>query len=50
VGHRSRRWEPEPLRYAGVRGITTLMGRMDRREDRTGRPAKLAGLLDRFLP
>ena len=50
VGHRSRRWEPEPLRYLGVRGITTLMDRMDRREDRTGRPARLARLLDWFLP
>jgi len=49
VGHRSRRWEPEPLRYLAVRGITVLLGGMDRREDRTGRPARMAGLLDRFL-
>ena len=49
VGHHSRRWEPEPLRYLGVRGVTGLLDLMDRREDRTGRPARMAGLLDWFV-
>jgi glycine/D-amino acid oxidase-like deaminating enzyme len=50
VQHRSPRWEPEPLRWAGVGGMIGLLARADRSEDRTGRPAKLAGLLHRFLP
>jgi glycine/D-amino acid oxidase-like deaminating enzyme len=48
VGHRWRRWEPEPLRWLGVRGMTALMASADRVEHRTGRPARRAGLLDRL--
>lgn len=36
-----RSWEPEPLRFAGVRGVHALMGAADRREARTGRPSAL---------
>ena len=36
---RSRPWEPEPLRFAGVRAVNALMVAADRREARTGRPA-----------
>jgi glycine/D-amino acid oxidase-like deaminating enzyme len=32
VGHESRRWEPEPLRWAGVRGIYHLYRAADRAE------------------
>jgi glycine/D-amino acid oxidase-like deaminating enzyme len=42
VGPEARRWEPEPLRFAAVRGINALYAAADRRERRTGRPA-LAG-------
>jgi glycine/D-amino acid oxidase-like deaminating enzyme len=49
VGHRSPDWEPEPLRWAGIRGMTAVMGLADRRETRTGRPSRLAGLLDRLV-
>jgi glycine/D-amino acid oxidase-like deaminating enzyme len=49
VGHRSPQWEPEPLRWAGIRGMTAVMGIADRREVRTGRPSRLAGLLDRLV-
>jgi glycine/D-amino acid oxidase-like deaminating enzyme len=42
VGPLGRGWEPEPLRYAAVRGVYALYGAADRREVRTGRPA-LAG-------
>jgi hypothetical protein len=48
VNHRSRRWEPEPLRWLGIRGMTTLMGVADRVETRTGRPTRVAALLDRL--
>jgi hypothetical protein len=50
VQHRSPRWEPEPLRWLGVRGMIGLLELADRSEDRSGRPARLAGLLHRFLP
>jgi glycine/D-amino acid oxidase-like deaminating enzyme len=48
VGHRWRRWEPEPLRWLGVRGMTALMASADRAEARTGKPARRAALLDRL--
>jgi glycine/D-amino acid oxidase-like deaminating enzyme len=40
VGHRSRRWEPEPLRWLGIRGGLRLPAGADRAEARTGRPAR----------
>ncbi len=42
VGVTSRRWEPEPLRWLGVRASRALMGVADHREMRTGRPERLA--------
>ncbi len=46
VGPLGRRWEPEPLRYAAVRGVYALYGAADRREVRTGRPAVAGRLAD----
>jgi glycine/D-amino acid oxidase-like deaminating enzyme len=37
VGHRSRRWEPEPFRYLGINAGLRLAGTADRAEDRVGR-------------
>ena len=34
-----RAWEPEPLRWAGVRGVYALYRQADRNERRSGRPA-----------
>jgi hypothetical protein len=34
VGHRSRRWEPEPLRWLGVHGIYAAYRFADRHERR----------------
>jgi glycine/D-amino acid oxidase-like deaminating enzyme len=48
VGHRWRNWEPEPLRWLGVRGMTALMGSADRAEARTGKPARRAVLLEKL--
>lgn len=45
VGHRSRRWEPEPLRWLGINGGLRLGLSADREEERTGRPARRARLL-----
>ena len=38
VGHRSRDWEPEPLRWLGVRFAAAALARVDRRAERSGRP------------
>jgi glycine/D-amino acid oxidase-like deaminating enzyme len=40
VGHRSRRWEPEPLRWAGVNAGLRLAAATDLIAARTGRPAR----------
>ena len=50
AGHRSRRWEPEPLRWIGVRGSLAVFASADRRERRTGKPARRAELMRRVLP
>ena len=44
VGHRSRDWEPEPLRWLAVNGILRLGDAADRGE-RRGRPARLRAAL-----
>ena len=36
VGHRSRRWEPEPLRWLGVNLVRSAAGAADRAENGTG--------------
>ncbi|WP_308250493.1 NAD(P)/FAD-dependent oxidoreductase [Nonomuraea rhizosphaerae] len=49
VGRQVRQWEPEPLRWAGVRLIYTLFRAADRRENDRGTTtsayARLAGLI-----
>ncbi len=49
VGHRSRRWESEPLRYLGVNAGRKVMDSADRREARTGRQSSMAKAFGRFL-
>jgi glycine/D-amino acid oxidase-like deaminating enzyme len=50
VQHRSRPWEPEPLRWLGINTGLRLAGSIDASEQRSGRPAPLRGrLLDLFL-
>jgi hypothetical protein len=48
VGHPARRWEPEPLRLIGARGIYSLYRIADERERRSGRASPIAKLADRF--
>ncbi|HET6968241.1 MAG TPA: FAD-dependent oxidoreductase [Ornithinibacter sp.] len=48
VGHRSPRWEPEPLRWLGVNAGLRVASLADREEARTGRPARLGALLSRL--
>ena len=51
VGIKSRSWEPEPLRWLGVRGTRAVMAWADRAEFRSGRSSRLGrvayGLLRR---
>jgi glycine/D-amino acid oxidase-like deaminating enzyme len=49
VRRRTRRWEPEPLRWAGVNAVTRLMAHADRTEARTGRPSAAAAAFWRVL-
>lgn len=49
VGHRSRRWEPEPLRWLGVTAALRAMTSADAVEARTGRPARRAAMVNRLL-
>jgi hypothetical protein len=48
VGRAPRRWEPEPLRWAGIHSVYWLYRHADRAERRTGRPARLGALVDRL--
>ncbi len=49
VGHRSKRWEPEPLRFLGINGGLRLAARADRAEERSGRATWHARALDRVI-
>lgn len=44
-----RSWEPEPLRWLGIRGSRRIMARADDIEDRRGEEARLAMTLTRWL-
>ena len=48
VGHHSPRWEPEPLRWLGIRTGTAMMAFADSYENRTGRPSRLATLMTKL--
>jgi glycine/D-amino acid oxidase-like deaminating enzyme len=49
VGHRSRAWEPEPLRWLGVNGGRLLLTQADSRETRSGKPAGSARAFARMI-
>jgi glycine/D-amino acid oxidase-like deaminating enzyme len=49
VGHRSPRWEPEPLRWLGATAVRRLATAADAAETRTGRPStRRAALIERL--
>ncbi len=48
VNHRSPNWEPEPLRWIGVRFTQELLLRLDARTARTGRPPTGRSLAERI--
>ncbi|MFN2491231.1 MAG: NAD(P)/FAD-dependent oxidoreductase [Actinomycetota bacterium] len=49
VNHRSRRWEPEPLRWLGATITRRAVASADRAELRSGRPARRAGLIGKLI-
>ena len=49
VGHVSRRWEPEPLRWLGANAALRAMQWADASEARRGRPSLAAAAVDRVL-
>ncbi len=48
VGHRSRRWEPEPLRFLGINAGLRLAAGADLSEEISGRPTWQSRLVGRF--
>ncbi len=49
VGHRSRNWAPEPLRWLSINGALRVMGLADRSESRAGKDSRLARGMWRLL-
>jgi len=49
VGHRSPKWEPEPLRWLATNAGRAVMTRADVSERHTGRPSRAATVVSRFL-
>ncbi|MFN2562261.1 MAG: NAD(P)/FAD-dependent oxidoreductase [Jatrophihabitans sp.] len=49
VGHRSRRWEPEPLRWLGANAGLRAMTWADAAEQRRGRPSRLASVVTAMM-
>lgn len=45
VGHASRRWEPEPLRWLGINAMVRIAQYVDRRERRQSKPPRVATAL-----
>ena len=49
LGHRSRTWEPEPLRWIGINAMVRMPIGADQHEARTGRPARIrSAIVDRI--
>jgi glycine/D-amino acid oxidase-like deaminating enzyme len=48
ANHRSRSWEPEPLRWLGVRYVQRGLERVDDRAERTGEPPTGRSLAERL--
>jgi glycine/D-amino acid oxidase-like deaminating enzyme len=49
VGHRSRSWEPEPLRWLGINAGLRAMTWADQEEGRTGRESRIAKLVSPLI-
>jgi glycine/D-amino acid oxidase-like deaminating enzyme len=49
VGHRSRLWEPEPLRWIGANAGLRAMTLADHAETRSGKSSRVAGLVNAMM-
>ncbi len=49
VGHRSRNWEPEPLRWIGANAGLRAMTWADSAEQRRGRPSRMASAVNAMM-
>jgi glycine/D-amino acid oxidase-like deaminating enzyme len=49
VGHRSKKWEPEPFRWLGTNIGLRVMTSADHVEARTGRPSRRAAMFARKI-
>ncbi len=49
VGHRSRNWEPEPLRWLGANAGLQAMTWADAAENRSGKSSRLAALVNAMM-
>lgn len=49
VQHCSPRWEPEPLRWLGIRGVSVALEAADGEERRLGRPSRIAAAAGKLL-
>jgi glycine/D-amino acid oxidase-like deaminating enzyme len=49
VGHQSKKWEPEPLRWIGVNVAQAMMAGADKVEARTGKPSRRARLIEKLV-
>ncbi|MGH2788637.1 MAG: NAD(P)/FAD-dependent oxidoreductase [Actinomycetota bacterium] len=49
VNHRSRRWEPEPLRWIGANLMLGIAASADKAENRRGEPVRRLDLVSKFV-
>jgi hypothetical protein len=49
VGHRSRNWEPEPLRWLGANAGLHAMTWADAAEARRGHPSRMAAVVNGII-
>jgi len=49
IGHRSRNWEPEPLRWLGANAALRAMTWADSAERRRGRPSRTASVVNAMM-
>jgi glycine/D-amino acid oxidase-like deaminating enzyme len=50
VGHQSRKWAPEPLRWLGVNTAVRMISNADAEEAHTRRPSRRAAVVNRLIP
>jgi hypothetical protein len=49
VGHEPKRWEPEPLRWLGVRHVQKAAARLEEKAIRTGRAPSGRSIAERLM-